>query len=557
MFKSGQVIVPYVALLEPKKNKRKKIQKKKNHEDSKKKHEQQQSEGDSEKSSESTSDSDSEATSTSPYRVRTEVTIGGHERKLFWNGTRVRAAACFANTLTPLQDTSGSLVMEVVGGYDAPRADQRVADIDLRRLGWPQATKKGAFNAVLVHPDLQTEEAYVVLQAVADIYDGDEIFLYYPLDCSDCHRTRQSDMTTTYEAWVSNHPDLVSIPPKQALLEWPVLQNGHVPVPFCHFIPLFVRYYGTSVPWDWMWAKEALGQWRGENWWNETDTAFFCLIADLVDRLGGLSPKVNSKVDAGFRAYFQEKTADKRTFQDYKALVSILLEEGSRIRRSFPQKLASTRDGTRKLVVDADQLTGLRFLEWINVNDSRNNTTLNSCSQSNNLRFHCTEPGWKGLVSAASFFGAAAAARTEQSQLSMYEKGCKEHPIDSKYRHGHGLRLVCHASEIKEAPAIVDTLFPAVNKELLGILRKLLPPMVASVAACQCNVDRKHLTLRNYVFLSHVVGNRAGFFRAVSGQPEQAGRDELDTHVHFGPATLFQSQQIASRMPRVLADRGL
>ena len=135
------------------------------------------------------------------------------------------------------------------------------------------------------------------------------------------------------------------------------LEDAHS---FDEWIKMFSLFYPRHArPADWAWPLDVL-----RTYWknlDKEDTAFFCIIADLSDRLTpAISPLDNPVVLKAYETYF-DKPRDTRCFADYNSLVEVIIDESQNYRRGLPEP---------------KNIRGKDLLEWCSLADAFNQSTL-------------------------------------------------------------------------------------------------------------------------------------------------------------------------------------
>ena len=306
------------------------------------------------------------------------------------------------------------------------------------------------------------------------------------------------------------------------------LEDAHS---FDEWIKMFSLFYPRHArPADWAWPLDVL-----RTYWknlDKEDTAFFCIIADLSDRLTpAISPLDNPVVLKAYQTYF-DKPRDTRCFADYNSLVEVIIDESQNYRRGLPEP---------------KNIRGKDLLEWCSLADAFNQSTLGGDSPTNILATHLNESWWCKFTTAATNFSNAVSSTNKQEEKKHFDRAATALGIRKVYRPPHIYRLLCFV--MGKIDSDVDVWFK-VNIQMRTAFEKRLPHFLASCAACQCfKVPR---TAANFAFLRRVAHDRLGFLRLAADldEIEQASIQKL---IHFGPNRFIKSTTKTGLLHRAFA----
>ena len=300
---------------------------------------------------------------------------------------------------------------------------------------------------------------------------------------------------------------------------------------FDEWIQLFSLFYPPlALPADWAWPRDTLDIHLKHL--DKEDTTFFCIVADLSDRLtAAISPLNNPAVLQAYKTYFA-KPRNTRCFADHHSLVTVILNESKIYRRGLPE---------------TKQMMGKVLLEWCNLADACNQSTLSGTSQANILRTHLTEEWWRSFTTAATHFCNAVSSTNEREEKEHFDRAVKAMRISKAYRPVHIYRLVCFV--MRKEDSHVDVWFK-VDIPMRNAFATRLPAFLASCAACQCfKVPR---TAANFAFLSKVAEDRLGFLR-LAADLDETEQNDIKHLIHFGPYRFIQSTTQTGLLHRAFA----
>jgi hypothetical protein len=257
----------------------------------------------------------------------------------------------------------------------------------------------------------------------------------------------------------------------------------------------------------------------------------------MSDRLtDAISPLTNPKIRAAYETYFGQ-SRQRRRCVDYNNLVEIILQESTQFRKTL-----------KKTPVAA--MRGIPFLEWCMLADATNQPNLSGESPTNLLRNHSDESSWRDFLSCASHFLLAVQSTDVKQEKFHFEAGKKALGICSPYRPAHIYRLVCYVFDKTNSGA--DDWFK-VPVDLRDKFKQHLPPLLASVAACQCKEIAR--TADNFRFLSAIAKDRVGFLR-IAGDLSKDEEYKVRTLIHFGPRRYLLSTTRTGLLHRAFAEFG-
>jgi hypothetical protein len=172
---------------------------------------------------------------------------------------------------------------------------------------------------------------------------------------------------------------------------------------------------------------------------------------------------------------------------------------------------------------------GIPKLEWKMLSDAMNHVTLSGDSGTCVLTKHTNPKSWGKMVVAAKLMNNATNTQSTAEETNIFNKAKNKFPVKGIYRFNHVYRSFGYFIGFESS--IVTDIF-SVDAKWLSIFKKRLSPLVATIAACQCqNVLQNEYT---YNLLLTVSNNLPKILRSLADLNLDEEK-ELEGCFHFGP----------------------